>query len=217
MIAEIKGWATAVKRSLGVIVTGVYDMKLKLAEMAETQKKIEELLKPPVKARVGSKRGKRDSGTLYNYDKKPGISLDFKTFKGRVLAGSYRNYPGGLPGVKLAPEIDKRCDVLIPIPDFSVPKDSDMEAGLIKALILLKGGGAIYVGCMGGQGRTGIFLAIMKRLEQVVQGDTEVDAIVWVRQQYSKHAVETAEQEKYVREFPLADLYQMFKDAGVIG
>jgi len=82
---------------------------------------------------------------------------------GRIYGGSYLDRPRQLPGVKMAVEIPLTCDVSIPTKDFSVPPAKVMERGMIHAYVLLQKHGMIYVGCMGGVGRTGLFMALMVR------------------------------------------------------
>jgi hypothetical protein len=90
----------------------------------------------------------------------------------------------------------------IPINDFSIPKQPipEIQAAIrdaIRASIL---GKHVYVGCMGGWGRTGLFLSLMTKTMGVS------DPIHYVRKHYTPKAVETAEQEKYVIQFPVEDL-----------
>ena len=45
--------------------------------------------------------------------------------------------------------------------DFQVPDRLKLYRGLNKALDLMLAGEPLYVGCMGGKGRTGLFLAVL--------------------------------------------------------
>jgi len=58
-------------------------------------------------------------------------------------------------------------------------------------------GERVEVGCAGGLGRTGTVLACMASLGGVPPGE----AVAWVRANYRPAAVETAEQEAFVRRF----------------
>lgn len=120
--------------------------------------------------------------------------------KGNVLlaGGPYRKRPSELAGVKMAEEIDAPWDVSIPTRDFSVPDQADMIRGLWQSLWILRRRKALYVGCMGGVGRTGLFMAVMYRLLTGVEGE---GAIIKVRAEYKPHAVETDEQKRWVSEF----------------
>ena len=60
----------------------------------------------------------------------------------------------------------------------------------------------MWVGCQGGWGRTGLFLALMAK----VCG--EANPVSYVRHHYSPRAVETNEQMDYVRKFDVDDLQQ---------
>lgn len=117
-----------------------------------------------------------------------------------IEGGPYRDRPANLSGVKMAIEIFAPCTVSIPTQDFKVPDLGDMWWGLAKSLWLLRTEGHIYVGCMGGIGRTGLFMAIMTRLLTGVDGPT---AVTQVRKDYNPSAVETKDQKDYVAKFPL--------------
>ena len=61
-------------------------------------------------------------------------------------------------------------------------------------------GKEVYVGCMGGWGRTGLFLALLAK----VCG--EETPILYVRTHYTPRAVETREQQEYVDNFDVGAL-----------
>jgi hypothetical protein len=109
-----------------------------------------------------------------------------------IQGGPYRHKPKGFFGVKMAKEIPLACDVDVPTQDFSVPNKKHLLRGLDKTLTAILEGESVYVGCMGGIGRTGLFLAA---LAKVLGYD---DPIGHVRQHYRSHAVETKEQEQYI-------------------
>lgn len=143
-----------------------------------------------------------------------GIQFNDGKVSGVIHGGSYRDAPAHLPGVNMAYELrDRHSDVLIPTRDFSVPGVEDLLAGMWKARHLLAKHGAIYVGCMGGTGRTGLFMASMLLWAEMTQRwvkprqDTLArNAIKEVRRQYRPHAVETKEQEQYLADLPLRTL-----------
>ncbi len=86
-------------------------------------------------------------------------------------------------------------------PDFGLPLDGIRAAGQIRAAFARAGRGEeVEVGCLGGLGRTGTVLACMATLAGV---DTD-DAVSWVRENYDARAVETPEQEGWVRWFAVA-------------
>jgi hypothetical protein len=113
-----------------------------------------------------------------------------------VTGGPYLAKPEGLLGVKMAKEINADCDVDIPTQDFQTPDRGQMIEGMLTALL---GHFAlderIYVGCMAGKGRTGLFMATLAYLSG------EDDPVAFVRQRYYAHAVETPAQERYVKSF----------------
>jgi hypothetical protein len=90
-------------------------------------------------------------------------------------------------------------DVRLPIRDFSVPEDpAQVVYALLRTMLAAVDGKKVYVGCMGGWGRTGLFLALLAKAAGIE------DPIGYVRQNYTSRAVETAEQEGYVKGFDVA-------------
>ncbi|QIG66803.1 tyrosine phosphatase domain-containing protein [Rhizobium phage RHph_TM16] len=93
----------------------------------------------------------------------------------------------------------ERFDAVLPIEDFSVPRDEmEVRVALEDAIYQALSGKIIVVGCMGGMGRTGLFLALLAKAagyEEPVQ---------FVREFYFKHAVETDDQKLYVKEFDVS-------------
>jgi hypothetical protein len=112
-----------------------------------------------------------------------------------VHGGPYRDIPLGMMGVKMAVEITAESAVNIPTKDFNTPPMQELYKGLDKAVALILAGEPVYVGCMGGIGRTGLFLAILAKTFGVK------NPIQYVRRHYFAHAVETAEQIKFVKAF----------------
>lgn len=119
----------------------------------------------------------------------------------RVIGGPYRNKPTEHLGVKMAAEINAPCFVSVPTRDFSTPRREDVEAAVRKLFLPLALGEPIYVGCMGGIGRTGLFLAILTKVFE-----PSVDPVVYVRRYYLSHAVETSEQREWVSRFDVSQL-----------
>lgn len=105
-------------------------------------------------------------------------------------------------GICLAPEVreSKLADVMVPTRDFGIPSVPDMLNGLDKCLDFLLAREPVYVGCMGGIGRTGTFIACFAKL----MGSK--NPVNDVRATYLGHAVETKAQEKFVDDlqFPFA-------------
>jgi hypothetical protein len=82
--------------------------------------------------------------------------------------------------------------------DFGLPEDPESAACTIEgAFVRARRGELVEVGCLGGLGRTGTVLACMA----VLAGVPPADAVAWVRDAYRAEAVETAEQEDWVRWF----------------
>ena len=91
----------------------------------------------------------------------------------------------------------------LPIVDFEVPdpeQRQEVEDTLMAALKAAIGGKTVYVGCMGGVGRTGLFMALLAKAAKVH------DPVSWVRATYDKRAVETPEQQDYVARFDVTRL-----------
>lgn len=122
----------------------------------------------------------------------------------KVYGGPYFNKPDDMFGVKLAKEIDLPCEINLPIEDFSVPNKAETKKALSKALHALRAGEDIYVGCMGGKGRTGLFMALLAKMAGVK------NPIQYVRASYNSHAVETPEQEAFVKNLNVFWLRAMY-------
>lgn len=112
-----------------------------------------------------------------------------------VIGGPYVERPDSCVGVKVAKEIARDCDYAVDIIDFSIPKTQQIDAVLLDVVKHILRGELVYVGCMGGRGRTGLFLAILAKAfgaEAPVQ---------YVRDVYYPHAVETKKQHRFVDEY----------------
>jgi hypothetical protein len=87
---------------------------------------------------------------------------------------------------------------LIAWEDFGVPADPQRAAAQIRgAFERARSGERVEVGCAGGLGRTGTVLACMA----VLAGVPSTEAVAWVRATYDARAVETPQQEEFVRSF----------------
>lgn len=109
-----------------------------------------------------------------------------------LTGGRYVDRPSGTFGVKLAAEINRPHDVSIPTQDYSVPDGTDLHTGVLRTLGALILGRRVFVGCMGGVGRTGLFFAALSK----AMGYPEPVGLV--RARYFNHAVETHEQQEYI-------------------
>jgi hypothetical protein len=83
-------------------------------------------------------------------------------------------------------------------PDGGVPVAPAKVAGALGTVLSRsRGGEKVEIGCLGGHGRTGTALACLA----VICGSAPGQAVDWVRANYCASAVETAEQESFVRAF----------------
>jgi hypothetical protein len=127
----------------------------------------------------------------------------------RVHGGPYNDFPEFMGdkayGVCVREERTKglKIDAHVPIKDFHVPtpEQEELVVNVIKRIIDASlDGKLVYVGCMGGFGRTGLFLAV---LAKALGKD---DPVGYVRKHYVGHAVETPEQKDYVNNFDVTAL-----------
>lgn len=146
-----------------------------------------------------------------------GIPFQLGTIEATIFGGPFKNYESGtrrLVGVKMAVEIDHPHEIHIDTEDFSVPDPVDMERGMIKALLAMSRGYDVYAGCMGGIGRTGLFMGCMAKLMQDYHHDKSMiwfDPVAYVRKHFKAHAIETQEQQDYVRTFNTKDVLEYAK------
>jgi hypothetical protein len=112
-----------------------------------------------------------------------------------VWGGPYISRPAGYLGVCLLEWGEHSASVRLPIPDFSVPKQEDAQIAVQNAVKLIVKGNRVYAGCMAGQGRTGLFLALLAKSFGVA------DPIPYVRKNYYPHAVERKVQEDFITAF----------------
>lgn len=112
-----------------------------------------------------------------------------------VAGGPYGMRPKDMFGVKMAVEIQGVCDVSIPTRDYSTPNPALLNRGLVQVIDAMKEGRMVYIGCMAGRGRTGLFMAILAKAFGVKQ------PVEYVRQLYFSHAVETNDQYRFVMDY----------------
>lgn len=121
-----------------------------------------------------------------------------------VYGNPYRAKPDGIAGVKMAAEIDLPCDVDIPTEDFSVPDMAVFEKGITAAMEILINKGEIYIGCMGGIGRTGLAIAgLIKLHDQLFQASTRKATVYrdHIRHHVHPHAIETKQQLDFIDQY----------------
>lgn len=122
-------------------------------------------------------------------------SMNFEVFGKEItfVGGPYLAKPKAMLGVKMAAEIEADCHWDVPTKDFSVPPMRQMDMALLQSIAhAYWTGQKVYVGCMAGRGRTGLFMASVA----FVLGDE--NPVRRVRDEYYPHAVETDEQEAFV-------------------
>lgn len=128
--------------------------------------------------------------------------LRLGTIKANIVGGPYRSKPSDVYGIKMAEEINADCVISIPTRDFSVPDTGRLLAGLYCGISLAQQQVPLWVGCMGGIGRTGLYFAalakVMARYQKLTKHRVTIDPVEYTRQHYLSHAVETQEQRAWV-------------------
>ncbi len=88
--------------------------------------------------------------------------------------------------------------VVVEWPDFGLPiGPAAARSEIRRAFERARAGERIEVGCVGGSGRTGTVLACMA----ILAGVPADAAVQWVRESYKRSAVETSQQEGFVKSF----------------
>lgn len=102
---------------------------------------------------------------------------------------------------------DLPFDLLLAIKDFDVPDQRPWHVSLTlkDTIAAALGGRDVYVGCMGGWGRTGLFLALLAK------ACGEDNPVAYVREHYTPHAVETQKQASYVAAFDVTEIRQWLR------
>ena len=134
-----------------------------------------------------------------------------------VYGGPYLRKSVKLVGVKLAGEVRKDCTIDFPIPNYGICDQSELLEAVAKAYALLLTDQQVYVGCVGGIGRTGLFLGVMAKVSHayVPYGPEECggafDPVLFVRKHYLAHAIETSAQESLVRGIDVSGVVRWLK------
>jgi len=123
-----------------------------------------------------------------------------------VFGGPYMARPSDKFGVKMAEEINLPFDVSVPTEDYSVPNVEQLRRGLIKTMVAMHKGEAIYVGCLGGIGRTGLFIACLVKVMY-----PHLEPVQFTRLEYLSHAVETKQQMDYVEKLNVDDIRDLVR------
>jgi len=82
-------------------------------------------------------------------------------------------------------------------PDFRLPADRPQARQLLLEAWTRAAEERVEIACAGGRGRTGTALACLA----VIDGVPADAAVAWIRARYSRHAVETPWQHRYVERF----------------
>jgi protein-tyrosine phosphatase len=115
-----------------------------------------------------------------------------------VVGGPFRNFEEfsdlhPAVGVLMAEELAHLDHtIFVPTRDFSTPRVKDFRRGLMMGLAQIAQGRMIYVGCMGGIGRTGLYLAGLAKIMGAK------DPVGYVRSHYLPSAVETTDQQAFI-------------------
>ena len=122
-----------------------------------------------------------------------------------IVGGPYDSFPGRDKAFGVCVRAErappKGFDAHVPIKDFDVPRSkADVDDAIKETLRAALEGRTVYVGCMGGWGRTGLFLALLAKTCGAIS------PVQFVREHYTPKAVETPEQFKYVMEFDVSEL-----------
>ena len=126
-------------------------------------------------------------------------------YRFQIAGGPYDFFPGRDKAFGVCVRAENvnpgSYDVHLPIRDFSVPTDMfRVEMAVRDTLRAAIRGKPVYVGCMGGWGRTGLFLALLAKAAGVD------DPVAYVRKYYTPRAVETRAQEQFVKDFDVTKL-----------
>jgi hypothetical protein len=148
------------------------------------------------------------------------MPVEMGKIHGNLYGGPFRKYVPGtrrLVGIKMAEEVEHPHDFKVDTEDFSVPKAHDMAQGIQFGLQELSKGNDLYVGCMGGIGRTGLYMACMAKVMFDYRAETghqdlpRVDPVDYVRHHYIPHAVETSLQKAFVSDFDTSPWVEWLK------
>lgn len=120
-----------------------------------------------------------------------------------ITAGPTREMPDTHQLVRCAAEIKvdpERVAFDVSTGDFEPFDDKKIAANLPRIInhLITPGLAPLYVGCMGGTGRTGTLLAILAAQHPKMDGEA---AVAYIRAIYKPHAVETFEQKNQVAEW----------------
>jgi hypothetical protein len=99
--------------------------------------------------------------------------------------------------INLMAEHELPCDLWVPVADFSVPDSPELFKAAFDRILTRTD--HTFAGCMGGIGRTGLFVGCFLRYLG------HPDPLPLLRATLHPHAVETVDQKAFLDAFPLAD------------
>lgn len=111
----------------------------------------------------------------------------------------YLGFDGGMRIESLAPWRNESTSTVyakLEIPDGGVPKDkAEFDAMILWLAGQLQQGKRVHIGCIGGHGRTGLVLAVLKCVI-----DDDQNAAEWVRKAHCSKAIETQRQVDWLQQ-----------------
>lgn len=123
-----------------------------------------------------------------------------------IYGGPYPVRPMRMVGVKLDPKQHVPYDIALDIDDFKTPDMAETLEVVHEIAKEIVAGNPVYIGCMGGWGRTGTIMACVAK----AFGDTT--PIARTRAEYQSRAIENYAQEDFVRDFePLGKTLRLIR------
>lgn len=119
----------------------------------------------------------------------------------RIWGGPFYEAPENYYRVKMAEEIIRPHEVSVPTRDFDVPSITSMQAGIERTMLhmLVEDSKPVFVGCMGGIGRTGLFMGCMAKAWGLP------NPVEYTRANYvapgGRRPIETEKQVQYIKDF----------------
>ena len=138
------------------------------------------------------------------------LPVKIGSISGLLTGGPYRLKPADVLGIKMAQEIKDDCLISVPTVDFSIPDREIFVSALYLGITMLHQKRKLWVGCMGGIGRTGLYFAgmakVMWHYQILTKKKPMYDPIVYVRENYYEHAVETNQQMSFINSLDLSEI-----------
>jgi hypothetical protein len=111
-------------------------------------------------------------------------------------ADMYIGFDGGMSRTPMRFPWNPGEEIVFPVQDMQSPQDATNYIKLVKwTLAQIDAGKKVHCGCIGGHGRTGMFMAALVRVGLGIE-----DAVPHVRSLYCERAVETAGQSLWLQD-----------------